>query len=117
MHIFILALTMVGLLILVVLAALQYRQKDIDRIKAVDGSDMMRTKIIVLDYIRKSTTAVPKISIIEGLEISPKVFKTIISKLKEDKLVTETTTHVKITTFGGNYYDTFVMHNKGDKWR
>lgn len=117
MHIFILALTMLGILVLVVLASLQHRQKGIDKIKAVDGSDMMRTKILILDHIRSSTTAIPKISIIEGLEIPPKVFKTIISKLKQDKLITETLTHVKITTFGGNYYDTFVMHNKGNKWQ
>jgi len=112
MPIIIFMLTLFSICILVVVLLIRKRQKRVVSQNVVSGSSMEAKKILILKHLRKSNGAIPKVSIIEGLEIPPRTFKAVISLLRADRLITETPTHINITMFGRQYYDIFVKKNK-----
>jgi len=89
------------------------RQKKIVKESIASGSTLEAKEMLVLNHIIKSNTAIPKVSIIEGLEIPPNTFKAIISILRSKRLIVETPTHIRVTKFGRQYYDTFIKNDEG----
>jgi len=112
MPIIIFMLTLFSICILVVVLIIRKRQERVVNQNITSSSSIETKKMLVLKHIIKSSTSIPKVSIIEGLEIPPHTFKAVVSLLRADRLITETPTHINITMFGRQYYDIFVKKNK-----
>lgn len=71
-----------------------------------------KARLELFNYIRRSSTAIPKIDIITGLEIDPHYFKKLVKSLIDDGFITESSHSVKITKFGEQYYDKFIYTSR-----
>ena len=63
-----------------------------------------KDKIKLLTYLKAKSIKFSKVSIMMNLEFSPEYLKKLIDSCEGDGLVTEFSEHIKLTTFGREYY-------------
>ena len=66
----------------------------------------------ILKLLRNEKTASKRVTIIESLDISPKVFRQLLEKMLNLDLIRHTPDTVKITEFGKHYYDNFILNKR-----